>query len=129
LFAHVTDIGNAHFACGKINVATNGAVNATNIQYQHIIDENPNIIVTTEVERHILIIDFTIGRLNKFKIDLHSKKIISVLSYLRIVIDSIKGHKPAVLSFIRHSSGIIYNKIVVPGISEIAVFSFYRSNA
>ena len=44
--------------CSKVNVAIYRIMDAAYIQYQNIVDKHPEVVVTTEMERHILIVDY-----------------------------------------------------------------------
>ena len=53
--------GMAHRAGGEVDRAAVGGVGAANVQHQHVVDVHENIVVTQELEHHILAADLSAG--------------------------------------------------------------------
>ena len=65
---------NRHHTGREINGAAGGIMDATDIQHKHAVDEQPQIIVTREVERHRgTINEFAFFRLHELRVCGHTE--------------------------------------------------------
>ena len=75
---------NDNLTSSKINFTGCLVVDATHIQNQHTIYKQPDIIITSKTENHVLAADFSFCRLGKVKVDGHAEMIINRISGIAV---------------------------------------------